>query len=450
MKEENLFQDFQKVSSKAWKQKIQVDLKGLDYQTLITKTLENIDIKPFYHYDDYIAFEQAAPASFKISQSLQIHTAKVANNIARKALKNGTDVFTFNFDKKFDINTLLKDLNPDVLIFKAGMLDTDFLIELYQKTQGKSPILVDPIGHFARYGNWFENESKDFEKLEVLQQNFDKDFRFLDISAYHYKNAGASITQELAYSLSHAVEYIEKLGADSISQIQFTLANGAHYFFEIAKIKALYQLWLLVTNEYQRASTPYIYTEPSRRNKTIFDPYVNMLRTGMEMMSAILGGSHIVNNLPFDSVFKKSNEFSERIARNQLIILKNEAGFDQALEATSDDYFIEENTYKIAQKALEIFKEIEQSGGFLSQLYKGKVQQKIEETAQKEQDAFDQQDLVLVGTNKYQNSLEKDISIDFYPFLKKRSGQTLIRPIIPKRLPEQMEKERLQKLGISF
>jgi methylmalonyl-CoA mutase len=175
-----------------------------------------------------------------------------------------------------------------------------------------------------------------------------------------------------------------------------------------------------------------------------------MLRTGMEMMSAILGGADIIANLPFDAVFKKSNEFSERIARNQLIILKNEANFEEALNSTNGNYFIEENTEKLAEKALDIFKNIEKSGGFLDQLYKGKIQKKIKEAADKEQAEFDNQKRVLVGTNKYINTKESPPEIDFYPFMKKRKGQTLIQPVIPKRLAEKTEQQRLQQMEITF
>jgi len=446
----NLFEEFKKVSSKEWKQKIQVDLKGLDYQTLITRTPEHIDIKPFYHYDDFIATAQLAPKKFKIGQELQLANPEIANKIARKALDKGADFFTFHFDKSFDIQSLINNLEPSQLIFKADMLDTDFIKKLYEQTQGQSQILVDPIGHLASSGNWYENETKDFEKLKILQNYFPDTYRFIDIGSYHYKNAGATITQELAYSLSHAVEYVEKLGTQTLHQIRFSMANGSHYFFEIAKLKALRLLWQLIGDAYDTRLTANIYTRPSLRNKTIFDPYVNMLRTGMEMMSAIIGGSDLVVNMPFDSVYKKSNEFSERIARNQLIILQKEAGFEAALGSTKGNYYIEENTYKLADKALEIFKLIEKSGGFLSQLYKGKIQQKIAESADKEQALFDKGKLVLVGTNKYPNPKEPKPEIDFYPFMKKRSGRTLIRPIITKRLAEKIEQERLKQLDISF
>ena len=442
-----LFQEFNKVSSKEWKQKIQADLKGLDYQSLITKTLENIDIKPFYHYDDYKAMTQLAPQKFKIGQNLKIRDANVARKIAAKALNKGAHVFIFHFDQSFDLKSLLQGLDPSKLIFKADMLDVTFLKELFEITKGQSQILVDPLGHFARFGNWFINETSDFEQLKKLQNYFPENYRFIEISSYYYKNAGANIAQELAYSLNHAVEYIEKLGEAVSSQIQFGVANGSNYFFEIAKLKALRYLWPIIAQSYHQNVQTYIYTEPSWRDKTIFDPYVNLLRTGMEMMSAILGGSDIAANLPFDAIYKKSNAFSERLARNQLIILQKEAGFNQALESTKGDYFLEEMTYKLAEKALDVFKQIEKSGGFLAQLYKGKIQQKIAETAQKEQNDFDEGKIVLVGTNKYLNKNEKVKDIEIYPFLKKRTGQTLIRPIVPRRLAEKLESQRLMQLG---
>ncbi len=446
----NLFSEFNKISSKEWKQKIQADLKGADYQTLITHTLENIDIKPFYHYDDFIGFEQAGPAHFNIVQEVNINDAAIAGKIARKAFRKGAEYFTFHFSKDFDLDALLYQLDFNKLIFKAGNPNVDFIKKLYEKTLGKAQILIDPIGDFARYGNWYENEQKDLEKISQLQAFFPSNYRFIEIRAHYFKNAGATITQEMAYALNQAVEYLEKTGKQTAGQIQFSFATGNHYFFEIAKIKAFRKLWKLIVNQYDRDDKALIYSQPALRNKTIFDPYVNMLRTTMEMMSAILGGSDFIANMPYDFVYNKSNEFSERIARNQLIILKEEAGFNRALNATENNYFLEEITYKLAEKSLQIFKQIEVSGGFLSQLYKDKIQQKIDESHQKEQAGFDAGKIVLVGTNKYINENEKPEQIRIYPFLKKRSGKTLIRPLIPKRLAEKTEEERLNKLGIKL
>jgi methylmalonyl-CoA mutase len=446
----NLFSEFSKVSSKEWKQKIQVDLKGADYQKLITQTPEKIDIKPFYHYDDYIAFKQLSPTAFQIVQELHIHDETTAGKIARKALDKGADFFTFHYKQNFDIDRLIQNSDYKKFIFKAQKTDVDFIKKLYDKTEGKAQILIDPIGDFARYGNWYENENKDFEKIQQLQAYFPANYRFIEIRTQYYKNAGATITQEIAYALNQAVEYIEKTGIQTVKQLQFSFAAGSRYFFEIAKIKTFRSLWQLIVNQYNINDEAIIYSMPALRNKTIFDPYVNMLRTTMEMMSAILGGSNFIANMPYDYVYNKSNEFSERIARNQLIILKEEAGFEQALHVTENNYFLEEIAYRIGEKSLEIFKQIENSGGFLSQLYKGKIQQKIEESHQKEQADFDNGKIILVGTNKYINENEKPEKINIYPFLKKRSGKTLIRPVIPKRLAEKAEQKRLSVMGINL
>jgi len=445
-----MFQEFNKLSSKEWKLKIQADLKGVDYQSLISQTPEHIDIKPFYHADDYIAVKHLVQNNFAIAQELKIANENIAQKIAKKALDQGADIFTFQFDNTFDIDKLIHHLDYDKLIFKADLLDIDFLLELFEKTAGKSSILIDPIGHFARYGNWFENQEKDFNKIRLLQQKLPDNYIFISIRTNVYKDAGAIITQELAYALGHAVEYAENFGKEILQQMQVDFAIGNHYFFEIAKIKTFKLLWESIVSDYKVQNNLRIYAQPGIRNKTIFDPYVNMLRSTMEMMSAIIGGADIIANFPYDKHFKKTNSFSERIARNQLIILKNEAHYNEALNSTEGNYYIENISYQLAEKSLDIFKLIEKSGGFLSQLYKGKIQEKIAKNATKEQASFDEGKQVLVGTNKYINEKEQVEKIDIYPFMKKRKGQTLVPPIVPKRLAEKLEEKRLRNMGIKF
>ncbi len=446
----DLFNDFLPVSEKQWKQKIQVDLKGADYQSLIAHTLEGVDIKPFYHADDYKKFDFIPQSNFMVGQELHVHDAKIANKIARKSLEKGTEKFTFIASKPFNINLLIEDIDLHKIVLKLQFLNADFFIKLFEQTQGEAAIYIDPIGQFARTGNWTENQGEDFSQIKNIQQKLPNNYPFISIDVSTYKNAGANIIQEMAYALSHGVEYLENFGKSIGKQIHFNFAIGNHFFFEIAKIQSFKTLWQIVLEEYDITATTQIFAQPNTRNKTIFDPYVNMLRSSMEIMSAILGGAHIVSNLPYDSIRKKSNEFSERIARNQLIILKKEANFTKALNSSEGNYYLESISRQLADKSLELFKLIEKSGGFLSQLHKGKIQEKIAENAQKEQDAFDKGELVLVGTNKYINKDEKPEEINFYPFLKKRNGQTLIRPIIAKRLAEEVEEKRLKKLNIHF
>ena len=171
-----------------------------------------------------------------------------------------------------------------------------------------------------------------------------------------------------------------------------------------------------------------------------------MLRTTTESMSAILGGATTICNLPYDAIYHKDNEFGERIARNQLLILKHESYFDKVSNPSDGAYYIETLTEQLADKALTLFKDIEANGGFLKQLKDGKIQKKLKESASKEQEQFNKGEITLLGTNKHPNSLDKmKDDMELYPFLKMNPVKTLIEPIIEKRLAEAIEQERLKK-----
>jgi methylmalonyl-CoA mutase len=221
---------------------------------------------------------------------------------------------------------------------------------------------------------------------------------------------------------------------------------SSNYFFEIAKLRALRQLWSSLASEYGINTNCRINTTPSKRNKTIYDYNVNLLRTTTECMSAILGGSDIVSNLAYDALYHEDNEFGSRISRNQLLILKHESYFDKVNNPADGSYYIESLTQQLVEKALELFKDIESNGGFLAQLKKGTIQRKIKESAAVDQADFDSGKLVLLGSNKHPNlddKMKNDLEIS--PFLKREKRKTLIEPIIEKRLSEKLEMSRLNK-----
>ena len=213
---------------------------------------------------------------------------------------------------------------------------------------------------------------------------------------------------------------------------------------EIAKFRAFKLLLASLQHEYDINIRGVHLARPSRRNKTIYDPNVNMLRTTTECMSAVLGGVDAVCNLPYDAVYHKSNDFGERISRNQLLILKHESYFDQVINAADGAYFIEDLTKDLAEKALEVFKQIEASGGLVNALKLGTIQRKIKEQAKAAQEAFDNDALPLLGTNLYPKSDEKvGQTVELYPFLKQEQRKTIIEPLIIKRIAENHEKNRL-------
>lgn len=454
---EALFKEFEGVSSKAWKQKIQVDLKGADYnQTLIWKTNEGIDVKPFYHPDEFETLPNSSNSKatdWNVAQAITVTKAKEANLIAIDAIQRGAEQIIFHLNSEaIALSELLQniDLEKTPVSLQPEIVSDTFIkdvISFITNTE-KSQIQIhtDIIARLAKTGNWYTNLKEDHSKFISLTEHTNQ----LYINTSLYQNAGATIVQQLAYSLAHINEYLNQLDtkisddAKPSLQVTFEVALGSNYFFEIAKLRALRQLWTVLASEYGINADCNILATPSKRNKTIYDYNTNMLRTTTECMSAILGGANSICNLPYDALYQNSNEFGERISRNQLLVLKHESYFDKVNNPADGSYYIENLTSQLSEKALQLFKDIEANGGFLHQLKEGTIQRKIKESAAKEQADFDAEKIVLLGTNKHPNPEDKmKNALEISPFLKIEKRKTLIEPIIQKRLSEKLEIKRL-------
>ena len=456
----NLFSDFEGVSSKQWKQQIQFELKGADYnETLIWESPEGIKVKPFYHSDEEITTytSHTKATEFTILQNIFVHDIQMSNRKAKDSLSRGAESIRFTIESdKIEVAKLMESLPLEnvTYYFNLPFLSTEYVKVLndFASTNKANFILqIDPIGQLAKDGNWFENLNPDFEKLNEISKNSTN--AFLTIQSGIYQNAGANMVQQLAYTLAHVNEYFNRLDlsdrADSRFPITIEVSVGTNYFFEIAKLRALRLLFKTLAVEYNHNSDCHIIATPTKRNKTLYDYNVNMLRTTTECMSAILGGANAVSNLAYDAIYHKDNEFGDRISRNQLLVLKEESYFDKVNNPSDGAYYIETLTEQLADKALELFKEIEANGGFITQLIEGTIQRKISESAQKEQDLFDSGKEILLGTNKYPNPNDKmKHDLELFPFVKTKDKKTLIAPIIEKRLSEKLEQERLEKESI--
>ena len=446
----NLFQDFEAVSSKQWKQQIQFELKGADYnETLIWESPEGIKVKPFYHSDDEITtFSSNTKATeFSILQNIFVHDIQMSNRKAKDSLNRGAESIRFSIESdKIEIVKLMENLPLEnvVYYFHLPFLSIDLVKSLNDFASSNNAnfiIQIDLIGQLCKEGNWFENLNPDFEKLNEISKNTSKPF--LNIQSGMYQNAGANMVQQLAYTLAHVNEYFNRISV--INQpITIEVTVGTNYFFEIAKLRALRLLFKTLAVEYKHTFDCHIVATPTKRNKTLYDYNVNMLRTTTECMSAILGGANAISNLAYDAIYHKDNEFGDRISRNQLLVLKEESYFDKVNNPSDGAYYIETLTEQLAEKALELFKEIEANGGFITQLIEGTIQRKISESAQKEQDLFNSGKEILLGTNKYPNPNDKmKHDLELFPFVKMKDKKTLIAPIIEKRLSEKLEQERL-------
>ncbi len=445
-----LFNEFQQASSKEWKQKIQVDLKGADYnEVLVWESLEGIKIKPFYHSEDFERLDiPMKKGDFLVCQTVYIDSPEIANKIALDALNKGANAIQFIAEKSFDLDVLFQNFdkleNTPKLFIKNKFLSYHFNKELLDYFEDDRLILQqDIIGNLASNGNWNDNEEADFDILSKSFKSHPSKIS-IGVDAGLYQNAGANIVQQVAYALAHANVYIEKFGKDVVNAIQFEFATGSHYFFEIAKLRAFRYLWAKLTKTHGNFAYANIMSKSSLRNKTLYDYNVNLLRTTTENMSAVLGSANVVTSLAYDVFFKKSNEFSQRIARNQLILLKEENGFKEAQYFANGSYYIESLTIAIAKKALQLLQKIEKKSDFLSELKQGTIQKNISEAALKEQKLFDKGELILLGTNKFPNENDKmSEAIELYPFIKKDKRQTIIEPILTRRLAEKLEQERI-------
>jgi len=441
-----LFDEFESVSANAWKQKIQVDLKGADYnETLLWQTDEGITVKPFYTKEDRTNTPINLPKKgYNICQIIFVDDENIANSLALNALKRGANSIQFKASKPFNPKRLLKGFpGKTLLYFKFTFLDSDFQTQLAEFCDTENTFFqTDIIGSLTEVGNWFTNLKEDHQKLKEIVSSANN---CISVSGDLYQNAGANISQQLAYTLAHANEYLNYFGKEVASKIHFNFAIGSNYFFEIAKLRAFRILWESLLNEYDvKNIEAHIFTQPSLRNKTIYDYNVNMLRTTSECMSAILGGSNTIANVSYDEIYHKSNEFGERISRNQLLILQEESYLKEAQNFADGAYYIETITHQLAEKALVIFQQIEKAGGFLNQLKAGIIQRKISESALKEEENFKANKIVLLGTNMQINKADKmKQDLELYPFVKQRHIKTLITPIVRKRLSETVEKERL-------
>lgn len=448
-----LFNDFEKVTSKQWKNQIQYELKGADYNdTLVWESLESIKVKPFYHNDEDTVTTGVSTknSNFSIVQEIYVFDTEKSIAKANEVLKRGAESIRFIIpSKEINVVNIINQLQqqPKAVYLQLLFLDADVVEQINTeaaKLQFEVFVLIDPIHQLTFDGNFYKDGTSDFEALNKINQKANN-INWLTVKATTYQNAGANMVQQIAYTLAHTNEYLNRI-ENFDKNITVEVAVGGNYFFEIAKLRAMRLSLNALAEAYSTNITFHILAKPTHRNKTIYDYNVNMLRTTTECMSAVLGGADAVENIAYDALYHKTNEFGDRISRNQLLILKEESYFDKVNNPADGAYYIENLTQQLAEKGLELFKDIEKNGGLISQLIEGTIQRKINEAATKEQELFNSGKEVLLGTNKYPNPQDKmSHDLELYPFVKQNPRKTLITPIIEKRLAEALEQERLAK-----
>ncbi len=278
---------------------------------------------------------------------------------------------------------------------------------------------MDPVGELVEYGELAGGRKQAFCLLAGLVQHAAENMpalQVIDVQGHAYHNGGASSTQEMAVILATAVTYLKQLQARGISadvvvpRMRLSLSVGGNYFLEIAKIRALRLLWSKVMDAFdvsEEARSVHIHARTGLYNKTVYDPYVNMLRTTTEAFSAVVGGVDSLHVGPFDEVLRESDAFSRRIARNTHAILGEECGMTEVIDPAGGSWAVESLTDKMASEAWRKFQEIEAGGGIIASLEAGKMQASVEEVRQAKVKNIQRRKDVIVGTNSYPNATEE-------------------------------------------
>jgi len=453
---EKILDEFSKIDSKLWNKKIKDDLKKLGHSNITSyNSKENIKIKPFYTSDDLNNLKNVDsnyPDSWTICQNISADNSSVANIKALELINKGAESINFIIqNNSIRCKDLLKniDIEKIELFFKIEFHSNSFLKSLNDIIKSSSTsfnISFDPIGSFAKTGGWKSSMNEDLDKLNNNIKILEKFNNVIIVNSGLYQNSGANIFEEIAFTLSHANEYLNHFNGKCANKIAFNISMGSNYFFEIAKLKALRFLWSKITKEYNNEiNFPHIIAKPSKRNKTIIDYNNNILRTTTECMSAILGGANTISNITYDSIFKNKNEYSEKIALNQLLIIKHETHIDKVKNAADGSYYINNIANTIAEESLKIFKDIENRGGFITALEKNIIQKRIEKSHKIEQELFNNNKEKLLGINiftdlnqKFKSEINKPI------FTKSNTRNTKIKPISEIRLAEEIELSRIK------
>ena len=439
---EKLFAEFAPTTTQEWMEKITVDLKGADFaKKLVWRTNEGFNVQPFYRLEDIegLAATQSLPGEFPfvrgnkkdnnkwyVRQNICVCCPKEANEKAKYILERGADSLGFCIkadDVKADfIETLLDGICPCVelnfntclskVVELANILVAYFTKKGCNLDELKGSINCDPMDKMISKG---KNVGDFVPTLVALITALEplKGYRCVTVNAVSLNNAGSYICQELGYALAWGAEYLHLLTEAGVSidkaakAIKFNFGISGNYFFEIAKFRAARLLWANIVKAYEPACDcackMAVHAETSQFNMTVFDAHVNLLRSQTEAMSAAIAGVDSISVVPFDKAYETPDDFSERLARNQQLLLKEESHMDKIVDPAAGSYYIETLTASIAAEAWKLFLAVEEEGGFLAQAKAGKVQEAVNASGKARREAVSKRKEILLGTNQYPN-----------------------------------------------
>lgn len=480
-----LFGNFPRVSKEDWKKEVE---KRTSYEDLIWHTEDGIEVEPFYTEEEARGFflgEPPLPGEFPfvrgtgkkdnswlLTEEIKLTTPKKTGTAALAAVEGGADSLTFIPQagmKHRALETLLKDIDPLRLSVNFALReDPEKICALFISSCAKKGIntqelsgavFFDPLSHLLGHESPATPLDEDVDKIAKAigyLSDTAPGYAAFSVKSSTFKDSGATISQELAFTIAAAVEYLVMLrqkGVDTDSacrHLVFSFSTGSSYFAEIAKLRAARDLWANVAQQFSPASAEStkmrVHCRTTAFNKTIYDPHTNILRTALEAMASVIGGADFLTVEPFDAHYREPDEFSRRVARNIQLLLRNESHLGAVTDPGGGSYHIERLTQSISQKSFELFQEIERKGGYLECLKSGFIQNAVEGSRKKVLSDISQRKKTLVGTNEFPNPLEKMAGgiRKTLPVEKETNGAApTVAPLTESRAAQVFEKIRL-------
>ena len=438
---EKLFTEFPPISTAEWKAKVEADLKGADFEKkLVWRTNEGFNVQPMYRAEDIkdLKTTDSLPGEYPfvrgtktnnnwfIRQEIVVEDVKKANEKALDILNKGVDSLGFKLavePSAENVAALLEGIHlpavevnfaccPGKAVELAKVL-VDYIKANKAEETFKGSIEFNPYKRLLKHGLTF---SKDITAtgVELVKAVADvKNLRVLAVDSFMLTNAGAYIYQEIGYALAWGAQWMTALTeagltADEVAKrIKFNMGVSTNYFMEIAKFRAVRMLWAQIVKQYAPACDcsckMAVHAITSEFNQTIYDAHVNLLRSQTEAMSAVIAGIDSLTVVPFDKQYKTPGEFSERMARNQQLLLKEESDMDKIVDPAGGSYYVENLTVAIAQEGWKVFLAVEDNGGFEAQVATGEVQKAVNASAEKRHTDVARRKEDLLGTNQFPN-----------------------------------------------
>ncbi len=453
-----LFDQFDAPSFETWREATVTSLNGLPFEKLITRTYEGIDLQPLYRAEDVAdlshvntlpgrpPFVRGADAAgylqqpWAIAQEISAPTPAEFNRQLLHDLNRGQDAINLGIDADGHRGVPVEDaaamaealasvdLTAVPIILRAGVdaLPAAALLLVSRASAGnalRGAVVNDPLGELASAGALpavLDALYDEMAALTLWAETHAPALHTISVQAERYQDAGADAVTELAVALATGVAYLRAMLVRGLTidaaaaRMTFGFGLGSNFFMEVAKLRAARLLWSQAVAAFggsADAQRMTIHGRTAEWNKTIYDPYVNMLRVTTEAFAGAIGGVQSMHVTPFDGPLRPADEFSRRIARNTQLILQDECNLTRLIDPSGGSWYVEALTDELAQAAWQRFQAIEAAGGMAAVLGNGSLQDQIAETAQARVANLNRRKDVLVGTNMYPNLREERLPV---------------------------------------